>query len=103
MPRFRSAFFRPIKGHLSIVEELDPILHRHTLVARLLDPTTQARIGALPALFDVSLVTVRSDYLTIRGFERISNELGTRSTDYAQSWLVEPVERGDLAPRHDVG
>ena len=95
MPRFRSAFFHPIRGQLNIIEEFDPALHRHTLVARLLDPLTGQQMKKPPALFDASLVTVRSDYMTIRGFERVTAELSTRSTEYAQSWLVEPAEPPD--------
>ena len=102
MPRFRSAFVGPFVGHLKIVDEYDPVLCRHTLIARLLAPATRQNIDALPALFDVSLVTVQSDYLTIRGFERIPNELQTRSTDYAQSWLLELAGPLDLSQRGAV-
>lgn len=90
-PRFRAAFFPAIRAQLLVRQEHDPTLHRHTLVARLLDPVSGAPIDAVRPLIDVSIVRIETDYMTLSGFERIPDELVTRERDYAQSWLLEPV------------
>lgn len=88
LPRFRSCMHRPVRGSLSVEDRQDPVLNRSTRTARILDPRTGNPVEGLPPLHDATLVCVRSDYLSITGFERIRDPLADREYEYAQTWVL---------------
>jgi len=71
-------------GELLVVEHRDAALGRTIRVAQLKNPTEPVDGDLLPALYDVQLLWVAPQGLTLGGFERIA--VGKVTTDYAQSW-----------------
>ena len=86
-PQHNLAFVKPRLGILLLNDEHVPELHRHSLVARLVDPATGAQVEGLARLIDARLVRMMSDELVVTGIERVADGLTTR--DCAQSWLVQ--------------
>ena len=91
LPRFRSCMIRPWRGVLLMSEEHVPEWNRGSKVARLRDPDSGAPMDDVGALYDTVLVCARPDCWTLNGIERVEKDL--RVIEYAQSWLVTPVER----------
>jgi len=90
LPRFRSCMLRPVRGVLSLRDERVDDLMRNARIARLVDPDTGVALTAPPALFDATLTRATADEWTLAGFERIEH-MG-RVVDYAQTWLISPVD-----------
>ena len=89
LPRHRIAFRKAIHGVLDLHEALDPVLHRHTRLARLLDPHTGGVVQGVGALLDAVWLRVTADEWIIGGIERTAQ--GLNHHDVAQTWLVTPV------------
>jgi len=71
-------------GELLVVEHRDAALGRTIRVAELKNPSDPVDGDLLAALYDVQLLWMAPQGLTIGGFERI--EVGTVMTDFAQTW-----------------
>lgn len=92
LPRFRSCMLRPVRADLVVRDVPDRELHRTTRLACLRDPGTLVALEHPRPLYDVTLLCVDSDYMTLTGFERVFDELAQREYHYAQSWLLTRVE-----------
>lgn len=88
LPRFRSCMRKAVRGELHVADVYDGILNRWTRVATLLNPVSKAPMPEPPQIYDVTLLAVRSDYLTLTGFERVWDGMSEREYDYAQTWVV---------------
>ena len=73
-----------IVGELLVGEHTDAALGRTIRVAQLKNPTQPVDGDLLPALYDVQLLWVAPQGMTLGGFERIA--VGTVTADFAQSW-----------------
>lgn len=82
VPRWQQSQAAWYEGLLQVLEEKDPILGRHVLVARLFSPAREAEL--LPPLVDARLLQLTEQRMVIAGMER--DDL-TR-TDTAQAWLL---------------
>lgn len=80
----------PMRGLLALRDEHVGELMRLSRVAELRDCKTGMPIAEFPALYDAMLIAADSYSWTLTGFERIWES--TRMIDYAQTWLVDPVE-----------
>lgn len=78
-----------VSGELLVVEHRDAALSRTIRVAQLKDPAEPIGGDLLPALYDAQLLWVAPQGFTLGGFERI--EVGTVTTDYAQSWWCRGI------------
>jgi hypothetical protein len=89
IPRWRLGALKPVQGELRIEECRDEYLRRNLRMARLLNITDQASGNgdALPPLYDVAVLYVRGDRMSITGFER-DEGLG-QPVVYAQTWVVQ--------------
>lgn len=79
-----------IRAHVTIDEDRDPEVHRVVRVARA-ESTVPDRY--IPLLYDAVVLSIRSDCITITGFERaIESPLrASVGTHYQQTWLVQPT------------
>lgn len=69
----------PIRADLMVTDERDHSSHRYSRVARLRDPVTHAPLD-YPPLYDVTLVCVAGDYLTLTGVELLRSEIARSHT-----------------------
>ena len=76
-------------GELLVGEHTDAVLGRTVRVAQLKNPTQPVEGDLLPALYDVQLLWVAPQGMTLGGFERIA--AGKVTADYAQSWWCRGV------------
>jgi hypothetical protein len=78
------------RGNLVVREERHAELHRLTRVAAIVDDNNQP-VDGLPPLYDAVLLTVHRGQWSMTGFERIEQVGGSR-IDYAQSWVMCPID-----------
>lgn len=71
-----------VRGTLTISDQTNQGRHRPTKIARII-----GNYGATCELFDVQLVWLNDNRLTLTGDERIANDQG-KLVCYRQSWLV---------------
>ena len=90
MPRFRSCMYPAIRGTLALREVTVTELMRISRVAELRDSATGLSRPDFPPLYDATLIAADDATWTLTGFERIRT--ASRLVDYAQTWLVDPVE-----------
>lgn len=86
VPKWQFATKRPIAGELTLHEERDDLLNRHTRVARLRAPTGAAALD-IPPLLDAQLVELSSSRLILSGIERQEQPLISKVEDFAQTWV----------------
>lgn len=86
---------RPIRGVLSVEEHQDDALNRVTKLARFLDVKSGRQIDSVLPLYDVVLLCVRKDYMSLTGIERHHDMLSGRDFDHAQTWLLQRIEDMD--------
>jgi hypothetical protein len=81
--RMLSDRFTPVqRGRLTVSDETQQGRHRPSKIARIV-----SEYGPVCELFDVSLVWLNDNRLTLTGDERIPNEQG-KLVCFRQSWLV---------------
>lgn len=95
LPRHRLNMAGPVRGLLSVEEHQDQELNRTTRVARLLDAKTGRPMDAVLPLYDVALICVRKDYMSLTGIERHHDMLLQRNFDFAQTWLLQRIDDMD--------
>jgi|GEM_PF-3155799 len=78
------------RGHLVVREERHEELHRLTRVASLVGDDGLP-VEGLPPLYDAVLLSAHLGHWSMTGFERIE-QMGGRHIDYAQSWVMCPVD-----------
>lgn len=78
------------RGALVVREQMHDELHRLTRIATLVDENGQA-VQGLPPLYDATLLSAHHGHWSMTGFERIS-EMNGRTVDYAQSWVLCPLD-----------
>lgn len=85
---WREVVNRPaLHGDLRVEQCYDEDLRRHLRIARLLDPGTPGHAKQPPSLYDVQLIGMSPSAFSLAGFERLEG------VDYAQSWLVQGLNR----------
>lgn len=87
LPRWQLGSLPRYRGVLVVEERRDPEFGRTLRIARLIDmsrPTDDP-----PWLMDSVLLQANDSRLVLTGFERIED--GITKTDYAQTWILEPV------------
>jgi hypothetical protein len=94
IPKYQFAFKKSIPGEITVREDRDPILNRHTRIARLHDPVT-GKFLDIPPLLDVQLVGLTREAMSLSGIERVEDELRGRTEDFAQTWLCILEADGD--------
>ena len=85
-PRWQIGAARGVFGELSVTEEKDPTLRRHTVVARLRDVDAPTK-DLVPPLQDVKLLYVDALRMVLCGFELID----TRA--FAQTWMLASADQ----------
>ncbi len=85
LPKHQFAFKQAIAGCLSVHEERDSLLNRHTRVARLRE--TENSNELLPALRDAQLIEMTRERLILSGIERLEDITINRVEDFAQTWV----------------
>lgn len=85
IPKYQFAFKQGIEGELTVYEERDAVLNRHTRIARLRDLHNHQPIG--PALLDAQLVGLTREVLSLSGIERIEDPTLLKVEDFAQTWI----------------
>lgn len=85
IPKHQFAFKEPVLGWLTVHEERDDLMNRHTRIARLraLDGTNEL----LPALRDAQMIELTRERLIISGIERHEDVTISRIVDVAQTWV----------------
>ena len=83
----------PTVGDLRVEQLYDETLRRRVRIARVLNLQRPKNPDELPTLFDPILLAMSQQALTLTGFERVEG------VDYAQSWLVMPLQQAGRA--HD--
>ena len=90
LPRFRSCMYHPVRGVLRLREDHAQDLMRLCRVAELLNASTGLPVEGLLPLYDATIIAADGFSWTLTGFERVWD--AGRTIDYAQTWLVDPVE-----------
>ena len=90
LPRFRSAFQKPVSGYLRVRPGGSGIETTPSLIAQIIDPATDQPVAGLRQLSRVNLARVEEDYMLIEGIELIPDKLNTRFHACLQAWLLEP-------------
>lgn len=89
-----------VRRMLRIKQEVDETRRRTVLVARVV---STEEMNAIPALFDVSLISSTGECWTLAGYEKvIDGPLGDESM-MAQSWLLELAAQDDLFKAEIIG
>lgn len=86
IPKYQFAFKAGLAGDLTIHEERDPVLNRHTRVARLREPSTRAPLP-VPMLLDAQLLELTRERMILSGIERLVAPVILRVEDMAQTWV----------------
>lgn len=86
IPKYQFAFKRPVAGELTLHEERDDLLNRHTRVARLRAPAWQPDLE-VPPLLEAVLVELTRERLILSGIERHEDPLISKVEDFAQTWV----------------
>ncbi len=93
IPKYQFAFKQPVHARLTVHETFDPVLNRQTRIARLADPISGQMLD-IPPLHDTQLVGLTKEFMSLSGIERVEDDLGLGTNDYAQTWLCL-LEMGD--------
>lgn len=96
LPRFRLALPTAPVGRLLVSESHDPQLGRSVRIAKFLD-LNGAPMPQVPPLHDVLLIHF-SSRISLSGIEYLPDEMHTRVTGYAQSWLLTAADDPDSTP-----
>ena len=86
IPKYQMAFKNTVEGALTLREERDTVLNRHTRIARLHSSTGATKLD-VPPLLDAILVELTAERLVLSGIERHED---VAMTDWA---LQRPEER----------
>lgn len=84
IPKYQFAFRHTVAGELTLSEEWDEVLSRHTRVARLRSAGGET-LGV--PLLDAQLVKLTNERLVLSGIERHEDELRSKIEDFAQTWV----------------
>jgi hypothetical protein len=85
IPKHQIAFKPALAGWLTVHEERDSLLNRHTRVARFRAIENSNEL--LPALRDAQLVELTRERLILSGIERCEDATIDRVEDFAQTWV----------------
>lgn len=85
LPKHQFAFKEAVTGWLSVHEERDGLLNRHTRVARF--RAIESSNELLPALRDAQLIEMTRERLSLSGIERHEDIAINRIEDFAQTWV----------------
>lgn len=86
IPKYQFAFKGTVEGILTLREERDSVLNRHTRIARLL-PTVATQQLDVPPLLDAILVELTAQRLVLSGIERHTDDAIAKIEDFAQTWV----------------
>lgn len=86
IPKYQFAFKDGIEGKLTLREERDTVLNRHTRIARLQSPSSAIQLD-VPPLLDAILVEVTAERLVLSGIERHEDIAIAKIEDFAQTWV----------------
>ncbi len=86
IPKYQFAFKQPVHARLTVHEVFDQVLNRQTRIARLADPLTGQPLD-IPPMLDTQLVGLTREFMSLSGIERIEDDLGLGTNDYAQTRL----------------
>lgn len=79
-----------VRGELYVREEHDAELNRATRMATIIDPASH-KVLAKP-LLDVALLSVKPDWWTMTGWERVIEDTTGQTRAYQQSWILIPFD-----------
>ena len=85
IPKHQFAFKQPLPGKLTVHEERDNLLNRHTHVARFYSVEHGKEL--LPPLREAQLIEITTERLILSGIERIEDMTIKKVEDVAQTWL----------------
>jgi hypothetical protein len=85
LPKHQFAFKPAPAGWLTVHEEHDNLLNRHTRVARF--QAIENRRELFPALRDAQLIEMTRERLILSGIERYEDITINRIEDFAQTWV----------------
>lgn len=85
LPKHQFAFKEAVAGWLTVHEERDNLLNRHTRVARLRSAENSTEL--LPALRDAQLIEMTRERLILSGIERQEDVVINKIEDFAQTWV----------------
>lgn len=88
IPRYQLSFKETIDGLLTLREERDVVLNRHTRVARLRSTTGKTDL-AIPPLLDASLVELTAERIILSGIERNEDIVFAKVEDFDMGMLVQ--------------
>lgn len=86
IPKYQMAFKNTVEGALTLREERDTVLNRHTRIARLHSSTGATKLD-VPPLLDAILVELTAERLVLSGIERHEDVAIARIEDVAQTWV----------------
>lgn len=86
IPKYQMAFKDTVEGTLTLHEERDAVLNRHTRIARLRPPAATTKYE-VPPLLDAILVELTAERLVLSGIERHEDVAIARIEDVAQTWV----------------
>lgn len=86
IPKYQFAFKEAIEGVLTVHEERDAVLNRHTRIARLRSPVGANRLD-IPPLLDATLIELTAERLVLSGIERHNDVAIVKIEDFAQTWV----------------
>lgn len=101
LPRYRLALPTAPTGRLLVSETHDSSLGRSVRTAKFLDHAG-AIMETVPPLHDVSLVHFSSGRMSLSGVEYLPDEMHTRVSGYAQSWILTVDGDPDSAPAENT-
>jgi hypothetical protein len=79
-----------VRGDLYVKEEHDDELNRVIKMATIVDPTGHKVL--LKPLHDVVLISVKPDWWTMTGWERLIEDTTGQTRAYQQSWILIPFD-----------
>ena len=79
-----------VRGDLYVREEHDNELNRFIRKATMIDPSSHKALGR-PQL-DVMLISVKPDWWTMTGWERLTEDTTGDTRAYQQSWILIPFD-----------
>lgn len=87
IPKYQFAFKSTVEGILTLREERDNLLNRHTRIARLLPTVATQKHDDVPPLLEAILVELTAQRLVLSGIERHTDDAIAKVEDFAQTWV----------------